>query len=162
MKSKITQAEVQDFLFHEAELLDEWKLNEWLALFTDDARYLVPSTDLPEDASPDVSLFYIADDRFRLGERVSRLNKKTAHSEFPRSKTRHLVSNVRLRDTGDGELKVTAAFVTYRSKNGITDTYIGGSYYSLAQTADGLKIREKKCVLDLDGLRPQGRISIIL
>lgn len=158
----ITQAEVQDFLFYEAELLDEWKLNEWLALFTDDARYLVPATDLPADASPDETLFYIADDRFRLGERVGRLNKKTAHSEFPRSKTRHLVSNVRLREQGNGELKVTAAFVTYRSKGGITDTFIGCHYYRLVQTNPGLLIREKKCVLDLDGLRPQGRISIIL
>ncbi len=54
--------EVEDFLFLEAELLDGWKLEQWLQLFTPDGRYLVPSCDLPEDASPDKSLFYIADD----------------------------------------------------------------------------------------------------
>jgi p-cumate 2,3-dioxygenase beta subunit len=40
--------EVEDFLFREAELLDNWQLDEWLALFTEDARYVVPATDYPE------------------------------------------------------------------------------------------------------------------
>jgi p-cumate 2,3-dioxygenase subunit beta len=38
----ITRAEVEDFLYHEAALLDEWKLNEWQELLTDDAAYYVP------------------------------------------------------------------------------------------------------------------------
>src|SRR5207253_10818569 len=44
----ITRAEVEDFLYHEAALLDAWKLDEWLALLTDDATYRVPSNDRPE------------------------------------------------------------------------------------------------------------------
>ena len=56
-----------------------------------------PATDLAVDASPDNNLFYVADDRFRLSERVKRLMKRTAHAEFPHSRTRHLVSNVRIR-----------------------------------------------------------------
>ena len=43
----ITRSEAEDLLFEEAELLDQWKLDQWLALFTEDAAYLVPSTDLP-------------------------------------------------------------------------------------------------------------------
>ena len=39
---------VEDFLYQEAALLDEWRLDEWLGLFTVDARYVVPTTDLPE------------------------------------------------------------------------------------------------------------------
>lgn len=160
--SDIRREDVEDFLFHEAELLDEWRLNEWLALFTDDARYLVPSTDLKPDASPDNNLFYIADDRFRLGERVARLMKRTAHSEYPRSKTRHLVSNVRIRARGTESLEVGAAAVTYRTKDGVTDTYVGFNRYQLAVNGSGLRIREKRCHLDLDGLRPHGRVSILL
>ena len=76
------RSRIEDFLYLEADLLDQWRLPEWLALFTDDALYEVPCTDLPAGASPDENLFYIADDRFRLGERVKRLMKKTAHSEF--------------------------------------------------------------------------------
>jgi p-cumate 2,3-dioxygenase beta subunit len=44
----LTRAEVEDFLYEEAALLDEWKLAEWHALFTEDATYRVPSTDVPE------------------------------------------------------------------------------------------------------------------
>jgi 2,3-dihydroxy-2,3-dihydro-p-cumate dehydrogenase len=78
----IARTDVEDFLFAEAELLDEWRLPEWLELFTDDAIYYVPATDLAVDASPDNNLFYVADDRFRLSERVKRLMKRTAHAEF--------------------------------------------------------------------------------
>ena len=93
----ISRADVEDFLIAEAEMLDEWRLPEWLTLFTDDAKYEVPCTDLPPDASPDTNLFYIADDRVRLGERVKRLMKRTAHAEFPHSKTSRMVGNVRIR-----------------------------------------------------------------
>lgn len=52
----ITRADVEDFLFAEAELLDEWRLPEWLELFTEDAIYYVPSTDVPADSSPEKNL----------------------------------------------------------------------------------------------------------
>ena len=157
-----TRDEIEDLLYQEAALLDDWRLPEWLALFTEDARYQVPSTDLARDAQPDTNLFYIADDAFRMSERVKRLMKKTAFSEFPRSKTRHLVSNVRILDDSGDQCRVGSAFVTYRSKGGVTDTYIGSSEYVVVRSANGLRIRYKRCTLDLDSLRPQGRISIIL
>lgn len=159
---EVSRIEVEDFLFYEAELLDDWRLKDWLALFTDDAHYFVPSTDLPPGASPDTNLFYIADDRFRLGERVERLSKKSAHAEYPRSKTRHLVSNVRIRERRGEELEVGAAFATYRSKGDVTDVYVGAVRYRILANGAGLKIREKRCELDMNGLKPQGRISIIL
>lgn len=156
------RADVEEFLYHEAELLDQWKLPEWLALFTDDASYEVPCTDLPADASSEDSLFYIADDRFRLGERVKRLMKKTAHSEYPHSRTRRMVGNVRIRPQADGTLEVGSVFTTYRTKDGITDLYFGSAIHHLVPQDDGLRIRSKRCLLDGDGLRPSGRLSIIL
>jgi len=162
MQIEISRDQVEDFMFLEAELLDEWRLREWLELFTPDACYYVPASDVASDASPDTSLFYVADDRFRLEQRVERLLKRTAHAEYPRSKTRHLVSNVRIRARRGDELEVGAGVVTYRTKNGLTETYIGTYRYRLAITPEGLRIREKRCSLDMDGLRPNGRISIIL
>lgn len=111
---------------------------------------------------PDNALFYIADDHTRLKERVVRLTKKTAHSEWPRSRTRHLVSNVRVGAAEGGETPVSAAFVTFRTKNGVTDTYMGRLLYRLKRVDGALRIREKRCELDLDGLRPHGRVSILL
>ncbi|WP_248280567.1 aromatic-ring-hydroxylating dioxygenase subunit beta [Aromatoleum aromaticum] len=157
-----TRSDVEDLLFLEADLLDSWKLKEWLALYTEDAEYEVPSADLPGDADPKTSLFYIADDRFRLEERVVRLNKKTMWSEHPRSKTRHLVSNVRILEAAGDELHVRAAFAVFRSKWGNTDTYVGSYEYRLRVTNDGLKVRKKRAILELESLRPQGRVSILL
>ena len=158
----LTRAEAEDLLFEEADLLDQWRLQEWLALYTADASYLVPSTDLPPGADPAKSLFYIADDRARMHERVVRLMKKSAHSEQPRSRTRHLVSNVRVAASQDDETPVSAAFVTFRTKHAVTDTYMGRLLYRLRQVDGQWRIREKRCELDLDGLRPHGRVSIIL
>jgi p-cumate 2,3-dioxygenase beta subunit len=158
----LARQNVEDFLFLEASLIDTWKLPEWLDLFTEDGAYYVPSTDVDPMASPDDNLFYIADDRYRLGERVKRLMKRTAHVEFPRSKLCHLVSNVRLLDTVNDEILVSAAFVTYRTKFAVTDIYFGTSYYRLVIRDGKLRIREKRAVLASDGLRAQGRVSFIL
>jgi len=158
----ISRTEVEDLLYTEADLLDNWRLHDWLALFTEDAGYFVPSTDLPRDANEDNSLFYIADDAVRLRERVVRLMKKTAHSEYPRSHTRHLVSNVRILESTSGAAVATAAFATWRMKNGNADVYVGSSRYRLKRLDGQLRIAEKRVFLDLEALRPHGRVSILL
>ena len=163
MNTESVYREVEDFLFLEAELLDAWRLEEWLALFTEDCRYLVPASDLPPDASPEKSLFYIADDHVLLRERVKRLGKRNAHAEYPHSKTRHLVSNVRvLPDSTDGEIAVRCAFITHRSRAGTIDQFVGSAEYRLVRQGQTLRIREKRCRLDFDNLYDQGRISILL
>ena len=75
--------------------IDRWKLDEWLALYTLDCRYEISPTGKADAAelSPETSLFLVADNRFRLEQRVIRLNKPTAHAEYPHSKVRHIVSN---------------------------------------------------------------------
>ena len=50
----------------------------------------------------------------------------------------------------------------HRFKEGIADLYVGQYRYRLLVTEGGLKIRDKRCLLDMDTLRPQGRISILL
>ena len=158
----ISRADVEDFLFMEADLIDNWKLPEWLEMFTDDACYYVPSTDVDPEAAPANNLFYIADDRFRLGERVKRLMKRTAHVEFPHSKVRHIVGNVRILERKGDELKISTAFIAHRTKNAVTDVYFGTGLYRLVIRDGKLAIREKRSVLASDGLRQQGRVSFIL
>ncbi len=166
----VTRAAVEDFLYAEADLLDNWQLEEWAALFTDDGQYWVPSTDAPPDADPRQTLFLIYDDRHRIGERAKRLLKKSAHAEFPHSRTRHLISNVRLHAAGnglrEGDVRVTCNFVVYRSKNGVNDIYPGHSIYDLVPDGGAFRIpfriRLKRAVLDVDTLRPQGKVSIVL
>src|SRR5258706_11444312 len=109
----ITREQVEDFLYREAALLDEWRLDEWLQLLTDDARYRVPSNDAPE-GDPAGTLFTIADDMQRLRGRVRRLQEPNGHPEVPHSRTRRLVTNVRILHQGSEELRVEANFALYR------------------------------------------------
>lgn len=156
------RAAVEDFLYYEAALLDRWQLEEWAALFTEDGEYMVPSTDLPADADPKTNLFFIYDDRFRLEQRAKRLLKRTAHAEFPPSKTRHTISNVRILEENGDEITVECALVVYRAKREYLDTYPGWAEYRLVRHGDSFRIRRKLAALDLDALRPQGKVSIII
>ncbi len=162
MTHTITRGEVEEFLYREAQLLDRWQLDEWLALFADDAVYHVPTIGSAPACTPDNTLFYIADDHARLRERVVRLSKKSAHVEWPRSRTRHLVSNVLIDGRCGDELQVSAAFAVYRFKNSAADVYVGTYSYRLVPVDGGLRIREKRSMLDMDALRPHGRVSILL
>jgi len=156
---------VEDFLYHEAELLDDWRLPEWAELFTDDAKYDIASLDAddPAHASSDSSLFVLADDRERIAGRAKRLMKKTAHAEYPHSKTRHLTSNVRLGEVRGNERSVKANFVVYRTKGDRTARYMGEARYVLVvDDKGGIRIRSKRCILDLNALYDQGRLTIII
>lgn len=156
----LRRLEVEDFLFYEAELLDHWRLHDWLELFTEDCRYVVPATDLP-DGDPRVTLGLIDDDLPRLRGRVERLSSARAYREFPWSRTRRLITNVRV-SGGSDELSVTAAFAVYRYRKGDEQALVGGYDYRLANTADGLRIREKRSTIAAEALRPHGTVSIIL
>src|SRR4029434_8027032 len=85
----IGRATIEDFLYEEAALLDEWRLREWLELLTEDATYEVPSTDAP-DGDARTTLFIIADNIERIRSRVNQLLGKSAWAENPRSRTRQI------------------------------------------------------------------------
>ena len=152
--------QVEDFLFREAELLDDWRLDDWVALFTEDARYVVPTTDLPE-GDPQRDLVFIDDDITRLRGRVVRLNSRHAHREYPWSRTRRFVSNVRVAEIGDGELSVTANVLVYRFRSGEGAPYVGSIRYTLRRDGGDLKIAYRRAVLDLEALSWHGAVSII-
>jgi p-cumate 2,3-dioxygenase beta subunit len=152
--------EVEEFLIEEAAILDEWRMDDWLALFTDDATYVVPSTDLP-DGDPSANLTLIDDDHLRLTWRVNRLKSRHAHREFPWSRTRRLVTNVRvLRAEGD-EIDVSASILIHRFRHGKADTFVGRYLFTLARTADGLRIRRRRAELDPERLSPNGALSMV-
>jgi p-cumate 2,3-dioxygenase beta subunit len=155
---------VEDFVFDEASRLDVWDLDGWLTLFTQDCRYEVTPTgvDDPFGADARSMLFLIGDNRERLEQRVIRLNKKSAHVEFPKSKTRHLYTNVRIVGDIDETIVAMVNCCTFRTKNRITTHYPGSIRYRLRPNDDGFLIREKRVALDLDALIPQGKVSIIL
>ncbi|MEH7130988.1 aromatic-ring-hydroxylating dioxygenase subunit beta [Neobacillus drentensis] len=158
---KITRQEVEDLLYYEAELLDDWKLKEWAALFSKDGSYLIPPIGNPE-ADSNCSLFIARDDRARLEQRALRLLKREAHVEYPHSTTLHNVSNIRIVENEEEIVTVKCNFSTYRTKREMLDCYVGIHEYKLVKENGEIKFKEKKVVLKLDSLRPHGKVSIIL
>jgi p-cumate 2,3-dioxygenase beta subunit len=156
----LLEREVEKFIIREAALLDEWRLDDWLDLFTQDARYIVPATDTPH-GNPKETLGIINDDMARLRGRVERLKSRHAHREFPWSRTRRLITNIRIEEMGD-DILVNASFLVYRIRSGQVDPLVGSYAYTLRRVAGALKISARKAVLDLEALRPHGTLSIIL
>ena len=158
--SEIRRADIEDFLFHEAALLDAWRLDDWLALLTDDATYRVPSNDAP-NADPAAALFTIADDMHRLRGRVTRLKDPHAHAEFPPSRTRRLISNVRILERQP--LLVEANFIVHRFRaNESVRQYVGRYRYGLVVQDGKLKIKSREAILDAMELGSLGAVSFIL
>ena len=151
---------VSEFLVEEADLLDQWRLEEWLALFTDDATYVVPGTDDP-NADPTRSLVLIDDDRTKLGWRVKRLLGGHAHREFPYSRTRRLVANVRVERDGES-LRASSSFVVWRFRHGHTDPFVGRTEYRLVEHHGSFRIAAKRAMLDHESLAPNGALSFLL
>jgi p-cumate 2,3-dioxygenase beta subunit len=157
----VTRGDVEEFLYTEARLLDAWDLDGWAALYTDDARYVVPSNDLPE-GDPLRDLVVMDDDRTRILARVTRLRSRHAHREYPSSRTRHQVTNVLILGRDGDALTVEAAFTVWRFRNERSDYYVGRYDYTLVVTDDGLRIRAKRVTMDMTSLNTAGAVSIIL
>lgn len=156
----VTRGQVEDFLYEEAALLDAWKLDEWLALLTEDATYRVPSNDRP-DSDPRGTLFTIADDITRIRARVTRLQDKNAHAEYPPSRTRRIISNVRIVERQP--LRVEANFVVYRYRpNEDVRQYVGRYRYLLRKVDGKLRIAGREAILDAMELASLGAVSFVL
>ncbi len=158
----VSRAEVEDFLIHEAMLLDEWRLDEWLELLTDDATYEIPPNDTPDGSSRN-ALFILADDIVRIRERVIRLKSPNCHAEFPHSRTRRLIANVRIVDIEGDLITVAANFVCYRFRRHERIREFVGRYRFVLRFTDGrFKIKARRTVLDAHELGSLGSVSFIL
>ncbi|RQR30136.1 MULTISPECIES: aromatic-ring-hydroxylating dioxygenase subunit beta [unclassified Burkholderia] len=157
----ITVNEVERFLFEEAALLDDWKLDAWLKLLTDDARYLVPPLDVPQADHRD-TLFLVADNNDTLRSRVGQLMGRSVWAENPRSRTRRLITNVRILESDGNQATVAANFAVWRFQFEQTDVYVGQYRHIVVRGPEGLLLRERRAVLDLESLRPHGKLSFIL
>ncbi len=146
----------EDFLVHEARLLDEARFDEWLALFTEDARYWVPSE--PGQASPHDTVSLMYDDRRLLETRVRRLASPRIYSQEPRSRTSRIVTNVSLADVGrDGGSVVRSKFVLIECRREQQRLFAGTYFHRLAVRDGAIRIAMKRvdlvnCDAPMDGL----------
>jgi p-cumate 2,3-dioxygenase beta subunit len=157
----LLRQQVEEFLYTEAALLDTWALDDWLLLFDEDAKYEVPCNDAP-DGDPARDLMLIDDNYARLASRVTRLDSRRAHREYPHSRTNHQVFNVRVQDVSAEEVSVTTSFTVWRFRGGRTSCYVGKYRYRLRRSDDGFRIAVKRAELDMTDLRSVGDVAIIL
>lgn len=149
------QFEVEQYYYDEAALLDDRRFDDWLALFASDAHYWMPirrtmtSADLGKEFTARGAMSFFDDDRNMLAARVKKLDTGYSWAEDPPSRTRHLVTNVRIvRDEGD-ELGVETNFHLYRTRlNSEEDNWIGSRKDVLRRTDEGLKIVSRHIFLE--------------
>ena len=152
------QHEIEQFLYTEAELLDERRFSEWLTLVAEDIHYFMPARDnrLAQDVHLEVRPAsaggHFDDDKRSLSIRVRKLSMEESWSEVPASRTRHMVTNVRIRpDAGPGEYGVRSSFHFYRSRHERrVEHLVGGRQDSLrrADNAYGFEIARRTIYLD--------------
>lgn len=150
-------AECERFLVHEAQLLDDARFDDWLALFTLNAWYWVPSEPGQDNPHNTVSLIY--DDRRLLETRVRRLASPRIYSQEPRSRTSRIVTNVGYGDPVENEsiCVIRSKFQLVEFRRNAQTLFAGTLHHHLLQEGNSFRIAGKRvdlvnCDGPMDGL----------
>jgi len=150
-----TRSEVEQFLYHEAWLLDHGRLDEWLGLFTEDATYWIPLQANQADPLTTSSIVY--DDRRLLEVRVRQFQHPRAHARVPAPRTVHQVGNVRVMEVEGRDVRVGSTLVLVEYRRERQRVWGAVVEHRLRRAAEGLRIAAKRIDLvnseaELDGI----------
>ncbi|MEN3379860.1 MAG: hypothetical protein V7604_5215 [Hyphomicrobiales bacterium] len=153
--ARLDREACEAFLLHEARLLDEARFDDWLALFTPDAQYWVPSQPGQQSPHDTVSLMY--DDRRLLETRVRRLASPRIYSQEPRSRTSRIVANVTLEASDPAFIATRSKFMLIEFRRNEQRLFGGTCFHRLIIQDGAVRIRLKRvelvnCDAPLDGL----------
>ena len=141
---RVDRGEIEEFLIHEARLLDERRFRDWMGLFTDDGTYWVPA--VPDQESPldQASLFY--DDRGLMRTRIERLEHPRIHVQTPPSRTAHLVGNALIEsiDEAKRECVVGSTVIMVEYRDDQQRIFAGRQHHRLRREGDQLRIVQKR------------------
>ena len=149
--------EVTDFLYREADLLDERRYDEWLGLLAGDYEYSVPlrmnvhydDVAEREDTKAGAEICWFDEDKATAELRVSQLATGQHWAEEPVSRVSHMVTNVRLESSELPEVEVSCRFIVYRNRVADeTDFLVGRRRDRLRKTADGWRVARRQLLLD--------------
>lgn len=154
------QQEVERFLYDEAALLDERRMHDWLALFTEDAHYWMPIRrtrtvdQLDQEFTAPGEMAFFDDDRRMLEMRIKKLDTGYSWSEDPPSRTRHLITNVRILEVNGDEVTVASNFILYRTRLATDeDLWVGMRRDVLRRVNGSWKIARRHVFLDQTTLK---------
>jgi 3-phenylpropionate/cinnamic acid dioxygenase small subunit len=157
----LLRQEIEDFLYREADLLDERRYDEWLSLLAEDVRYWMPMRrnvkvdDLEREFTReghDISWFDEGKDT--LTRRVRQIQTGIHWAEEPVSRISHLISNIQLIEVNPSaadpaEVSVRCRFLVYRNRvETETDILVGKREDLLRRAGGGWQIAHRKILLD--------------
>ncbi len=152
------RTEVEEFLFHEAALLDARDFDRWLELFAQDATYWIPSGS--DELDPDRQVSIVYDGLPRMRERVARLASGIAWAQEPPSRTLHLIGNVAASFSSE-LVTVTSSLVVTEFRRGRQHLHAGRCRHELRRAGEDFEIVLKKIeLINNDGFL--GNLSILL
>ena len=147
----------EQFLMHEARLLDDARFDEWVALFTDDAWYWIPTE--PGQQSPFDTVSLVYDDRRLLETRVRRLKSPRIYSQEPPSRTSRIVGNVTVEETAPDRSACTvrSKILVLENRRATQRLFGGTARHRLVQIDGNLRIAWKRvdllnCDAPLEGI----------
>ena len=145
----------EQFLFHEARLLDTQQYEEWLKLFTADATYWVPLEQDQKDPLGTSSIIH--DDRTLLELRVKQIRHPRAHARQPLARTVHQVGNVSVLSETPAEVRVASTLTVVEFRNENQRVYGALVEHRLRRNDDTFAIAHKRVDLvnsegELDGI----------
>jgi len=147
--------EAEQFLFQEAALLDEKKLDEWLNLLTEDIHYWMPlrrtttAKEIDREFTKPGDMALFDDDIRTLRLRVERLSAGRAWAEDPPSRTRRMVTNVRILEISGDETLLSCNFQLYRTRLASEEDSWIGRREDLLRRVDGeLKLARRHIFLE--------------
>lgn len=154
----VLMREIEDFLYLEADVLDDRDFERWLDFFADDVRYWMPIRknlsfrNREKDVTGEDDIAWIDDDKETLSKRVRQIMTGIHWAEEPLSRVTHLVSNVRLEEGQkgqEGELRVRSHFIVHRNRLETETDFISGRRQdTLRRLGDSFLIAQRKIIID--------------
>jgi len=157
----LLKQEIEEFLYYEADLLDERQYEDWLALVADDVRYWMPMRrnvkvdDIEREFTREgLDISWFDEGKETLTRRVRQIQTGVHWAEEPVSRISHMVSNVRLLEASPSwadpvEVTVRCRFLIYRNRVETETDILVGKREDLLRRVDGQwQIARRKIVLD--------------
>lgn len=141
---QVSHADLLDFVYHEAELLDLRQYDRWLDLFADGGRYWIPAQPGQTDARLQVSL--MLEDRLLLKARIERLGGERTFSQQPESRGLHVLQRplVTSQDVQRGVYGLRTRYLYVESRGALQQTFACTALHTLVSPGGVLKILEKR------------------
>lgn len=154
--------EVEEFFFHEADLLDERRYEDWLELLADDIVYFMPirrnvafgEHGQHENTRQGEGISWFDDDKWTLSKRVEQIMTGFHYAEEPLSRVSHMISNVRITgaepdDENATEVTASSRFLVYQNRvENDTSTFVGRRLDRLRRVGNSWQITRREILLE--------------